>query len=314
MSRATPEEIADAVAEVVRTARRLLGEGGCPWDREQTIETMTPYLVEESHEVTEAIAHDDGPHLAEELGDLLFLVIFLSELAEARYGTSLAEVARQNVAKLVRRHPHVFANASAESAQQVLRRWEELKRAEKAATTSAPPPVLGRAPKGLPALVAAYRTQEKAAAAGFDWPDAQAAFGKVDEEIAELRAALASGKRDAIEHEIGDALFALATCARHLRVDPEQALHAGVRRYRTRFEQLAAVAAARGDRLSDLDDATLLTLWRGTGEQNAIPPSRLEEGSKTSPTGPTTARALSNGVTENARAEAARRGKSDADE
>lgn len=260
MHKETPENTAHALAEVIAIARRLLGEDGCPWDKQQTLETMTPYLTEEAHEVAEAIAHADTAHVTEELGDMLFLVIFLGELLEARDGVTLADVARANAAKLTRRHPHVFGDQRAESADIALRRWEELKAAEKGGAATDEP--LGRYPKGLPALVAAYRTQQKAAAAGFDWRSPDDALAKVREEIGELGDAHASASPEAVAAEIGDALFALATYGRHAGVDAEQALHAAVRRFRTRYAHMQRALAARGDRVNTANDDALADAWR----------------------------------------------------
>ncbi len=263
MSHRTPEDIGAAVAEAVRIARRLLAEDGCAWDRDQSLASMTPYLIEEAHEVAETIAHADGPHLREELGDVLYLVIFFSELAQAAYGFDLADVAAENVRKLTRRHPHVFGDREAADPTMALRAWEELKAAERGGVGAAPQHPLGKFPKGMPALIAAYRTQQKAAAAGFDWDAADAAFAKVREEIGEIDEAMAAGDSAAVGDEIGDALFALATFARHAGHDPEQVLHAAVRRYRDRYARMVAALEARGATVGSETLETLLAEWRG---------------------------------------------------
>ncbi len=263
MSRRTPEEIGAAVAEEIRIARRLLAEDGCAWDREQTLASMTPYLIEEAHEVVETIAHDDGPHLREELGDVLYLVAFFAELAERAYGFDLADVAADNVTKLTRRHPHVFGDRDAADATMALRAWEELKAAERGGVAGAKPEhPLGKFPKGLPALIAAYRTQQKAAAAGFDWATAGDAFAKVREEVGEVAEALDAGDHAALGDEIGDALFALATFARHAGHDPEQVLHSAVRRYRERYARMVGQLEARGATVGGESLEALLAEWK----------------------------------------------------
>jgi len=259
MARESAEATARAVSEVVEISRRLLGEDGCPWDRQQTLESMTPYVIEEAHECAEAIAAADRDAIVEELGDVLFLVVFLAELTEARHGATLADVARANADKLRRRHPHVFGDQKAQSADIALRRWEELKAAEKGTAADEP---LGRYPKALPALLAAYRTQQKAAAAGFDWRSADDALAKVQEEIGELSAAHASGSPAAIAEELGDALFALATYGRHAGLDAEQVLHAAVRRYRARYTRMRDALIARGDAVATAGDDALTAAWR----------------------------------------------------
>lgn len=262
MPRRTPEEIGAAVAESVRIARRLLADDGCAWDRAQTLATMTPYLIEEAHEVAETIAASDGPHLREELGDVLYLVVFFAELAEQAYSFDLADVAAENVVKLTRRHPHVFGDRVAADATMALRAWEELKAEERDGVGAKPSHPLGKFPKGMPALIAAYRTQQKAAAAGFDWADAGGAWAKVLEEIGEVSDAFASGDSAATGEEIGDALFALSTFARHAGHDPEQVLHAAVRRYRERYARMVEGLAARGATVGSETLEVLLAEWR----------------------------------------------------
>lgn len=224
-----------AFENLVAVCRRLRGPDGCPWDREQTLETMTPYLTEEAVESVEAIASGDADHAAEELGDLGFLVIFCLELLGDQRGIGLAESLERAADKLIRRHPHVYGDAVVKDGEAAYKQWQEIKKAEKTRGEK-PASLLGDQPKGLPALVAAYRLQEKAAAVGFDWPSVAGPFAKIREEADEVERALAGGDTTPeAAQEIGDLLFAVVNLARHLRVDPERELRASAHRFRDRF-------------------------------------------------------------------------------
>lgn len=231
-----------AFERLVGVCRRLRGPDGCPWDREQTLETMTPYLTEEAIETVEAIGSGDAEHAAEELGDLGFLVIFCLELLGERNGYGLQRALDMASDKLVRRHPHVYGGAKVEDGEAAYKQWQEIKKAEKQ-RHDAPPSLLGEQPKGLPALVAAYRLQEKAAAVGFDWPDLSGPLDKMREELGEIEHALAlrggtvsgADSDPATAREIGDLLFATVNLARKLRIDPERELRATSQRFRSRF-------------------------------------------------------------------------------
>ncbi|MFN8586314.1 MAG: nucleoside triphosphate pyrophosphohydrolase [Candidatus Eisenbacteria bacterium] len=235
-----PERL--AFERLLGVCRRLRGPEGCPWDREQTLETMTPYLTEEAAETVEAIASGDAEHTAEELGDLGFLVIFCLELLGERSGLGLAAALEMASEKLIRRHPHVYGGNKVEDGEAAYKQWQEIKKAEKQ-RHDRPASLLGEQPKGLPALVAAYRLQEKAAAVGFDWPDLVGPVAKMREELAEIEAALAhrggtvagADSDPATAREIGDLLFATVNLARKLRVDPERELRATSQRFRSRF-------------------------------------------------------------------------------
>jgi len=245
----------EAFAELLAVCRRLRGPDGCPWDREQTLETMTPYLSEEAAEVSDAIAAGDRDGTAEELGDVTFLAIFCLELLAERGGPGIAEAIERTSAKLIRRHPHVYADAQVQSGEGAYRQWQEIKKAEKQNGT-----LLGEPPKGLAALVAAYRTQEKAAAVGFDWPSTDGPLGKVREELEEVTDSLDAGG-DGTGREIGDLLFAVVNLARHLRVDPERELRVATRRFRDRFAHIERRLGERDQRPSDLTLAELDVLW-----------------------------------------------------
>src|ERR1044072_80082 len=191
MTVSKPDAERDAFARSLAVCLRLRGPDGCPWDRQQTLESMTPYLTEEAAESVEAIGNADADHAAEELGDLAFLVIFCLELSRERWGVGVAEAFDRAAEKLIRRHPHVYGDASVPDGESASRQGQETKQAE---TQGARGALLGEQPKGLPALVAAYRIQEKAAAVGFDWPTTEGPLAKVREETDEVAAAMGGGR------------------------------------------------------------------------------------------------------------------------
>lgn len=218
---------------------RLRDPGGCPWDREQTYATLRGFLLEEAYEVAEAIDDGDPEHLREELGDLLFQVVFLSRLAREEGRFDASDVIEGIATKMIRRHPHVFAEETAEDAEEVLRKWEEIKKKEKAdAGKAARESVLDGLPRALPALVKAQRLGDKAARVGFDWPGPVEVLEKIDEEARELRAAVGAGDAANAEEELGDLLFAAAMLGRKLGVDPEAALERANAKFRRRFGEV----------------------------------------------------------------------------
>ncbi|MFI5371870.1 MAG: nucleoside triphosphate pyrophosphohydrolase [Candidatus Eisenbacteria bacterium] len=237
-----------AFAELVAVCRRLRGPDGCPWDREQTLESMTPYLTEEAAEANEAIAQRDTEAIAEELGDVAFLAIFALELLGEREGVGIADALERAAAKLIRRHPHVYGDASVKDGEGAYRQWQEIKKAEKQSKGEGEKPasLLGDQPKGLAALVAAYRTQEKAGAVGFDWPDAGGALAKVREEVEEIAQEMDGDVTPKLAHEVGDLLFAVVNLARKLEIDPERELRVANRRFRDRFHHVERRLAERG--------------------------------------------------------------------
>ncbi len=219
--------------------QRLLAPDGCPWDREQTFESLRKYTLEEACEVIDAIDRGDLGELREELGDLLLQVVFLGELARARGAFGPDDVVEAICSKLVSRHPHVFGDGSlpasaVDTAERVLDQWEQLKAAEKKAKGEKKG-VLDTIPKSLPALTRAQRMGEKVRRVGFDWPDASGPRHKVDEELGELDRAVSEGDAARIEAEIGDAFYALVNVARHHGVDAEAALRATMRKFERRF-------------------------------------------------------------------------------
>jgi len=249
-------------SELVDVVKRLRGPGGCPWDREQTAESLRPCLLEEAYEVLDAIGGSDPSALRDELGDLLLQVVMQAELAAEAGRFTIEDVIAAILAKMIRRHPHVFADASAANSSEVLRHWSRIKAEERAAKEGASDrSVLSGLPPELPALHAAYRMGEKAARVGFDWAGPRDAFAKVREELAELDQALATGAPAAIEHELGDVLFALASVARLAEQNPEMALRAALARFARRFRRMEAWLAERGRDIHATPPAELEALW-----------------------------------------------------
>lgn len=233
------EQAGSTFPRLVELMQRLLAPDGCPWDREQTFSTLRRYVLEEACEVVDAIDGGDRKDLCAELGDLLLQVVFQAELARLEGAFGPDDVVAAICDKLVRRHPHVFADASVEGASDVLRNWERIKAAERA---SAPDKkdrgVLGGVARALPALTRAQRVGEKVSRVGFDWPDARGSREKVNEEIRELDQAIASGDKDQIEAEMGDVLFALVNLSRHVEIDAEGALRRTIDKFTRRFDHV----------------------------------------------------------------------------
>jgi tetrapyrrole methylase family protein/MazG family protein/ATP diphosphatase len=227
---ALEEQRGEAFSSLVSIMRTLLSPEGCPWDREQTFESLRKFVLEEACEVIDAIDQNDRESLREELGDLLLQVVFQAELAriEGRFGPD--DVIKAICDKLVRRHPHVYADASSENPEEVLRSWERIKATEKHKKT-----LLEGVPKSLPALVRAQRVGDKVHRVGFDWPNVQGSRDKVTEELAELDHAIATKDQKAIEEEMGDVLFALVNLSRHLHLDAEACLRATCNKFIRRF-------------------------------------------------------------------------------
>lgn len=237
---------------------RLRAPEGCPWDREQTHASLRAGLIEEAYEVVEAINQRDDANLCEELGDLLLQPVFHAQIAEEEGRFNLDDVARRIVEKLLRRHPHVFGEDRCADSAEVLRKWDDIKRAEKGdSATSALDGISG----GLPALMRAEKVQKKAARVGFDWSEAAPVVAKIREELAEVEAELAQGSTSRIEEEIGDLLFSVVNLARKLKVDGETALQSATDKFSTRFRKVEALAKERGLALEKLTLAELDLLW-----------------------------------------------------
>ena len=248
--------------KLVDLMARLRAPGGCPWDREQNFDTIKPYTLEEIYEVLDAIDQRDWNGLAEELGDLMLQVVFYAEMAGEQdlfhIGDALDAINR----KLVRRHPHVFGEETAQTAGDVKRIWGEVKSAEKKDRGKDGADLLGSVPRALPALVEAQQMASRAAGVGFDWENAEQVLEKLDEELAELASARRGGSPSEIEGEIGDLLFVLVNLARFMKVDPEQALRGTNAKFRQRFGYLERKLAERGQKLEDSNIAEMEALWQ----------------------------------------------------
>jgi MazG family protein len=226
---------------------RLRGPGGCPWDREQTLASLKPFVIEEAYEVVDAIDRDDRAALVEEIGDMLLEAVFVTEITREEGTFDIYDSITAIHDKLVRRHPHVFGDVEANDAEQVVVNWEKLKRDERKAENKS---VLSGVPQSLPALLKASRLTEKAARVGFDWRRTDDVFDKLDEEIAELREAVASGNTEHVHEEIGDLLFTVANIARKVNVNAEEALQSTNRKFMRRFEAMEATADRNLDQLT----------------------------------------------------------------
>jgi len=220
--------------------QRLLAPDGCPWDREQSYESLRRYVLEEAAEVVDAIDRGDLGELRDELGDLLLQAVFLGELARREGAFGPDDVIKAIVDKLVRRHPHVFGDTDVDSAGEVLHNWERIKAAERKASGKEDRGVLGSIPRNLPALLRAQRLGDKARSVGFDWPDDDGPRAKLDEELAELDEALDGDDPDRMEAELGDVLFAIVNVARHAKLDAEAALRRANASFTERFETVEA--------------------------------------------------------------------------
>jgi len=236
---------AQAIEHLLSIMERLRGPDGCPWDREQTLQSLRPYVLEETYEVLEAIDAGDVREHREELGDLLLQIVFQAQLRREDGAFDFADVAEAITGKLVSRHPHVFGEAEVKDAEGVLRQWAALKREEKRRKGGGRS-VLEGVPREMPALARADRLTEKASRIGFDWPDASGARAKLDEELGELDRAISGGDRAEVEHELGDVLFALANLGRKLAIPPEEALRGAIGRFVSRFEHIERELERRG--------------------------------------------------------------------
>ncbi|MGA2214299.1 MAG: nucleoside triphosphate pyrophosphohydrolase [Bryobacteraceae bacterium] len=248
-----PSTTGERFERLVGIMARLRAPGGCPWDREQDFDTIKPYLLEETYEVFDAIDQRDWPGLAEELGDLMLQAVFFAQMASEegtfRIDDSLDAIAE----KLIRRHPHVFADGAAKTSDDVKRRWDEIKADEKKEKGQPQRGRLDSVPRNLPALVEAQQISSKAAAVGFDWEHPGQVLDKLDEELRELAGARESGSPADIEGELGDLLFVLVNLARLLKVDPEQALRKTNAKFRKRFAHVEKHAALPGATLDEME-------------------------------------------------------------
>jgi MazG family protein len=254
---ADPQTTGEKFERLVAIMARLRAPGGCPWDREQSFDTIKPYLLEETYEVLEAIDKRDWPALADELGDLLLQAVFFAQMAAEENKFRIDDSIDAIVQKLIRRHPHVFADGSARTSDDVKRRWDEIKADEKKAKGEPVRGLLDPVPRNLPALIEAQQISSKAAGVGFDWENAEQVLEKLDEELNELAAAREGGSREELGGEIGDLLFVIVNLARFLKVDPEQALRKTNAKFRKRFAHVEAGVKLPGATIAEME-----ALWQ----------------------------------------------------
>jgi len=251
------------ITKLTALMERLRAPDGCPWDKEQTMKSLTPFIIEEAYEVVSAIDSGDMEHIKEELGDLLFQVIFISQMASEEGFFCLRDVIDLSHDKMVGRHPHVFGESKAETPEEVLRQWAEIKKAEKKAKEKETEEgYLAGIPEVLPALLRAHKVSQKASKAGFDWKNVDEVMEKLDEETAEFKTAVKGKKADAMEEELGDMLFTMVNIGRFLEVNPEDALRRTIAKFITRFHYLERAIIQKGDTLSTTDMGEMERLWQ----------------------------------------------------
>jgi tetrapyrrole methylase family protein/MazG family protein len=256
----------DRLVEIMRILR---SPEGCPWDHKQTLTTLKDHLVEESHEVLDAIDSGDRGKLCEELGDLLLQIVFQAQIASEERAFAFDDVARSIADKLVRRHPHVFGDTKVSGAEEVLKNWEQIKKSEKGDPPSQrgsgearrPRSALEGIPKSLPALHKAHLIQQRAARVGFEWENAEGALDKLDEEVGEIREAVTGGDGKKIGEELGDLIFAAVNVSRFFGHNPEDLLHQTIAKFTRRFQHIEDTVHARGKSMSDCSLAELDSIW-----------------------------------------------------
>ena len=246
--------------KLVALMARLRGPDGCPWDRKQTTDSLKPFLIEECYEVIDALDERDPDKVREELGDLLFQIIFHARIAEENGEFTIGDVIETNVEKMTRRHPHVFGNEKLTTDKEVLANWEEIKKKEKGYEQRKS--ILEGVPRSMPSLIRAHRLQERAARVGFDWNKIDETLPKLDEEIAEFKEALKTERADKIEEELGDIFFMLVNISRFLDVDPEEALRKTISKFIHRFRYIEESAADVGKSLKDMTLDEMEKLWQ----------------------------------------------------
>jgi MazG family protein len=248
--------------KLVEIMGRLRAPGGCPWDREQTFDTIKPFTLEETYEVLDAIDRRDWPDLAEELGDFMLQAVFYAQMASEQDLFTIGDALDAINSKLIRRHPHVFGDQSAETAGDVKRIWGDVKAAEKKEKGREDHGLLSSVPRALPALVEAQQIASRAAAVGFDWENSTQVVEKLHEELAELHEAQLNASQDELENEIGDLLFVIVNLARFMKVDPEQALRRTNSKFRRRFGFIENKLAEAGKTLADSNIDEMEALWQ----------------------------------------------------
>jgi MazG family protein len=265
-------ELAEHFLQLLAIVDRLRSPQGCPWDRQQTPQSLIPYLLEETYEVIESIEEGNHNGLKEELGDLLLHILFQGQLAQEHGRFTLADSIQTISEKLIRRHPHVFGDAQCQDEADINRNWEATKQREKGRAS-----LLDGVPRSLPALTRARRVQEKAAAVGFDWPSIAHVWDKVNEEMEELRRACATGNTGDIEEEFGDVLFSLVNLSRFLHLNAEGSMRQAIAKFERRFHGIEAVLAKRGRRLEEADLEEMDAIWNELRQQEQLRQSQRKE-------------------------------------
>lgn len=250
------EELMD-LSELLKIMVALRAEQGCPWDKQQTRDSLKPFIIEEAYEVLEAIDQHDPVAIKEELGDLLFQIVFQSRIAEEKGEFAISDVIETIAKKMISRHPHVFGDAACRTAEDVVVNWEEHKKREGKQRSS----ILEGVPKDLPALLRAQRLQSRASRIGFDWDRVEDVLEKLDEEVREFKDAVREKKRGEIEDELGDILFMIVNISRFIGVNPEDALRKTISKFISRFRYMEMAAAESGRRLSDMTVEEMDGLW-----------------------------------------------------
>lgn len=245
--------------DLLEIMAKLRGEGGCPWDREQTHKSLRIYMIEETYEVLEALDAGDKDKFCNELGDLLLQIVFHAQIAKENGDFDIGDVTTEVCRKLISRHPHIFGDVRADTADKVIENWEAIKKKEKKLKSQTG--VLKDVPSNLPALMRSYKVQQKAAQVGFDWDNIEDAFSKVDEEIRELRDVYKSNNVERITDELGDAFFALVNVSRFLKIQPELALNGTIGKFIRRFEYIEQQSIKAGKKLEDMSLAEMDELW-----------------------------------------------------
>lgn len=250
----------DSFNGIVKLMARLRGPGGCPWDHKQTHKSLKPFLIEECYEVVDALEEGDPEKVKEELGDLLFQIIFHARIAEENGEFTMQDVIEANIEKMTRRHPHVFGDAKLSTDKEVLANWEEIKRKEKGREDRKS--ILEGVPRNLPSLLRAHRLQERAARVGFDWTRLEEVLPKLDEELAEFKGSLRTKDAAGIEEELGDLFFVLVNISRFLGVNPDEALRKTISKFVSRFRYIEERAEAAGRPLNDMSIDEMEALWQ----------------------------------------------------
>jgi tetrapyrrole methylase family protein/MazG family protein len=249
---------------LVKIMEMLRGEKGCPWDKDQTRTSLKPYIIEEAYELIESIEDDDPDRIREELGDLLFQIVFQCQLAKENNEFTIDDVIEKISTKMIERHPHVFGKAHYKTADEVIVHWEEQKKLEGKLRES----ILEGVPESMPSLLRANRLQSRAAQVGFDWEKVEDVMGKLDEELKELKDAIKTAQREKMEEELGDILFVLVNVSRFLNVNAEDALRKTIRKFISRFQYIEIHAAHQGKKLSDMTLEEMDSLWDKAKERD----------------------------------------------